>query len=257
MIREQTTSRIGNRGSSIHENWTMGLATQIISSLEEWYIVGSILPKGLLLLNQANFVFTSSPRSFNAMSKSSEHSQVSKLRPPTHVITTNDQLTSKAVILKRRPATWTTYDGDQMAFDVIYTTSQFPTSLNELQDMAAHDAVMASGALGLVRPDGTVCRVVDFAPGYQTMMHRTQSLDYGIVIEGSVILILDSGEEQTLGRGDTVVQRGTNHAWRNPSTTEWARMVFTLQSSQPIVVNGRTLSEDLGSGTTGIPASGS
>lgn len=231
--------------------------TEIISSLEEWYIVGIVLPKYLLLLNQANFVFATSPHGFNAMSKPKEHSQVSKLRPPTHVITTNDPLTRKAVILKTRPASWTTYDGDQMAFDVIYTTCQFPTSLNGLRDMAAHDAVMASGTLGLVRPGGTVCRVVDFAPGYQTMMHRTQSLDYGIVIEGSVILVLDSGEEQVLGRGDTVVQRGTNHAWRNPSATEWARIVFMLQSSQPIDVNGRILSEDLGSGTTGIPASGS
>ena len=51
-----------------------------------------------------------------------------------------------------------------------------------------------SGKLGLVNPKGTVCRVVDFAPGYECMMHRTQSLDFGVVLEGKVEMLLDSGD---------------------------------------------------------------
>lgn len=58
------------------------------------------------------------------------------------------------------------------------------------------------------------------------MMHRTETLDYGIVTEGEVWMMLD-GEEVQLKRGDIVVQRGTNHAWSN-RTEQLARMVFIL-----------------------------
>ena len=58
------------------------------------------------------------------------------------------------------------------------------------------------------------------------LMHRTQTLDYGIVTEGEVWLVLDE-EEVHLKRGDVVVQRGTNHAWSN-RTDAMARMVFIL-----------------------------
>ena len=58
------------------------------------------------------------------------------------------------------------------------------------------------------------------------LMHRTQTLDYGIVTEGEVWLALDQ-EEVHLQRGDVVVQRGTNHAWSN-RTEQMARMVFIL-----------------------------
>jgi quercetin dioxygenase-like cupin family protein len=58
-------------------------------------------------------------------------------------------------------------------------------------------------------------------------MHRTESIDYGIVLEGAIVLSLDDGSETLLGPGDVVVQRGTDHAWEN-RTDEAARMVFVL-----------------------------
>lgn len=58
------------------------------------------------------------------------------------------------------------------------------------------------------------------------LMHRTETLDYGIVTEGEVWLVLDD-EDVHLKRGDIVVQRGTNHAWSN-RTENMARMVFIL-----------------------------
>lgn len=66
------------------------------------------------------------------------------------------------------------------------------------------------------------------------LMHRTETLDYGIVTEGEVWLVLDDQEVQ-LKRGDVVVQRGTNHAWSN-RTEAMARMVF-------ILLDGRYASE--------------
>jgi len=57
-------------------------------------------------------------------------------------------------------------------------------------------------------------------------MHRTKTVDYGIVISGEIYLVLDK-EETLLKAGDIVVQRGTNHAWSNRSS-EPCRMAFIL-----------------------------
>lgn len=58
------------------------------------------------------------------------------------------------------------------------------------------------------------------------LMHRTESIDYGILIQGELILVLDD-EEVVLRPGSVVVQRGTNHAWANRSG-RMARMLFVL-----------------------------
>lgn len=60
------------------------------------------------------------------------------------------------------------------------------------------------------------------------MMHRTESVDYGIVVFGEITLVLDDGSETHLQAGDVVVQRGTDHAWENRSPTNPARMAFIL-----------------------------
>ena len=58
------------------------------------------------------------------------------------------------------------------------------------------------------------------------LMHRTESVDYGVVIEGELTLVLDDSEVQ-LKAGSVVVQRGTNHAWANRSGRP-CRMLFVL-----------------------------
>ncbi|KXL42960.1 hypothetical protein M433DRAFT_149943 [Acidomyces richmondensis BFW] len=183
--------------------------------------------------------------------------QLSPLPGPTAYITGHDSSSGQAIIHSRRPVHWQKYDDDKLNMGVAYTTS-FPPDLNADADVKAHDAAMAAsgGKLGLVVAGGTVLRYVDFAPGYECMMHRTQSVDYGIVLEGRVISVLDSGEEVEMGRGDVMVQRATMHAWKNPSTTEWARMIFVLQDCKPLYVGGKRMGEDLGKGTEGIPGSG-
>ena len=76
-------------------------------------------------------------------------------------------------------------------------------------------------------PNGTIIRVVDLEPGSRSPMHRTETTDYGVVLTGDVVLVLDDGSETPLRAGDMVVQRGTDHAWVNPGD-EPARMVFVL-----------------------------
>jgi mannose-6-phosphate isomerase-like protein (cupin superfamily) len=58
------------------------------------------------------------------------------------------------------------------------------------------------------------------------LMHRTETIDYGIVLEGEITLILDDGET-TVRAGEIVVQRGTSHAWVNRSSSN-ARIAFIL-----------------------------
>ncbi|KAI6899659.1 hypothetical protein KC327_g16613 [Hortaea werneckii] len=184
--------------------------------------------------------------------------QLSQSLPgPTAYLTGHNDESGKAILHSKRPVEWQQYDEGKLGMSVAFTT-QFPADLNSNADIQSHDAKMAAagGKLGLVSGGGTVLRYVDFAPGYECMMHRTQSVDYGIVLEGTIVSVLDSGEEQEMKRGDVMVQRATMHAWKNPSRTEWARMIFCLQDCKPVYVGGQRFGEDLGRGTEGVPASG-
>jgi quercetin dioxygenase-like cupin family protein len=75
-------------------------------------------------------------------------------------------------------------------------------------------------------PNGTKIRINEFPPGVVSPVHRTQSVDYGIVLDGEVVLVLDESET-TLRAGDVAVQRGTSHRWEN-RTGQTARMAFIL-----------------------------
>jgi quercetin dioxygenase-like cupin family protein len=135
-------------------------------------------------------------------------------------------------------------DGDA-AFSLGYTSAGFPVDLNKDADLDVYERYMDK-APGITISNGTVLRYVDMSPGLLSPMHRTVSLDYGVVLEGEVELVLDSGETRLMKRGDVAIQRGTNHAWRNTSKTEWARMMYVLQPSQPLNVAGQKLGEDYG-----------
>jgi len=134
---------------------------------------------------------------------------------------------------------------DNMGFALSYTTRGFPVDLSNDEDVKYYETFL-SNPPGLTISNGTVLRHVDFVPGKPCAMHRTVSLDYGVVLEGEIICELDSGETRHMKRGDVCIQRGTMHAWRNPSETEWCRMLFVLQPCQPIEIGGKKLVEELG-----------
>ncbi len=83
-------------------------------------------------------------------------------------------------------------------------------------------------AFTIMPPEGHLLRIIDIHPlsqgGRRTVMHRTSTLDYVVVIEGEVVLILEDGEV-VLRPSDTAVQRGTNHAWENRAD-RMARVAF-------------------------------
>ncbi|KAL1864815.1 hypothetical protein Plec18167_009647 [Paecilomyces lecythidis] len=168
------------------------------------------------------------------------------LRPHSRFITTHNapgQATFSDAIPE--PAPVRRVMGGEMEFSLMYTTPSFPVSMANDQDIKTYQGYLKN-APAITIPGGTVCRTVDFPPDYTSPMHRTPSCDFGIVIEGEVELVLDSGETRLLKRGDVAVQRGTNHAWHNTSKDSWARMFYVLQSAEKLVVGGKELQEDEG-----------
>lgn len=159
---------------------------------------------------------------------------------------TDHDAAGKAIFSSQIPADqpWRRIDATAN-FALNYTTSRYPVSFKDNADISAYAANLTASP-GLVVPGGSVLRVVDIAPGGRSAMHRTVSIDYGVVLEGEVHLELDSGETRLMRRGDISIQRGTNHAWRNASDTAWGRMMYVLLESEPLEIAGKALGEDLG-----------
>lgn len=124
---------------------------------------------------------------------------------------------------------WTNFK-DAAQFGVAYTSTGLPVDLKGDKDIQNYQNVMKNG-LTLAQENGTVLRIVDMTPGHSAPMHLTKSIDYGVVLEGQVEAIMDSGETRICNRGDIVVQRNTNHSWRNCSPTQTARMLYVLIDS--------------------------
>jgi len=85
-----------------------------------------------------------------------------------------------------------------------------------VEEAAAHFAEIGAGHASNAAKEGA----------RHALMHRTETIDYGIVIEGELVLIMDEGET-TVYPGDIVIQRGTNHGWANRSDKN-CRIVFVL-----------------------------
>jgi quercetin dioxygenase-like cupin family protein len=87
---------------------------------------------------------------------------------------------------------------------------------------------------------GTVVRITEFAPGSPKFMHRTETVDYAILLKGECDLELDDGKTVHLTQGDIVVQRGTIHAWVN-NGTEPCAFAFILIDADPVEMAGQKL----------------
>lgn len=101
---------------------------------------------------------------------------------------------------------------------------EFPPEGEEIRKLSGADAAAKFKSMG----DEKASTSVEGAP--HPLMHRTQTVDYGIVLEGEITLVLDRGET-TIQAGDIVIQCGTNHAWANRSG-KICRMAFILIDGQ-------------------------
>ena len=89
------------------------------------------------------------------------------------------------------------------------------------------------------RDNGTVFRVIEYGPGVTPRNHRTNSIDYAVVLSGEIDMELDA-EVVTLRAGDVLVQRGTVHNWVNRSSAPCV-IAFVLIDARPVEHAGKPL----------------
>ena len=115
---------------------------------------------------------------------------------------------------------------------IVWSTTSFPVD-NSGNDDESLRIVTAPGA------QGTIFRVIKYEPGVAPRNHRTDSIDYAVVISGEIDMEMD-GSTVHLKAGDVLVQRGTIHNWINRGA-EPCIIAFVLIGAPPVERRGRTL----------------
>ena len=122
-------------------------------------------------------------------------------------------------------------------FLLMWTTATVPADNNDTTDGRTRD-------VGTTLKGGSAFRIVDMLPGCESPFHRTSSIDYGIVLEGEIELELEDGRKRTVGKHGVIIQRGTNHLWRN-NTAKPCRIAFVLIEAPFYLHEGQPLPEHL------------
>jgi quercetin dioxygenase-like cupin family protein len=115
---------------------------------------------------------------------------------------------------------------------VVWTTESFPVNNTGDSDEGLRK-------VGTTLKNGTVFRVIEFAPGVAPRNHRTDSIDYAIVVSGEIDMEIEDSVVH-LSAGDVLVQRGTIHNWINRGT-EPCVMAFILIDAKPVEADGKVL----------------
>jgi len=116
---------------------------------------------------------------------------------------------------------------------VVWSTKGFPVDNDGFADPTA-------GEFKTTVEGGTVFRIVRYEPGVSPRNHRTDSIDYAVVISGEIDMELDNGVVAHLKQGDVLVQRGTIHNWVNRGK-EVCVIAFVLISAKPVSAGGKRL----------------
>jgi quercetin dioxygenase-like cupin family protein len=111
----------------------------------------------------------------------------------------------------------------------LWSTSSTPATIAIGEDIP-DPATESSSAIPPV--SGSRFVIMDYPPGNIGTMHRTETLDYVVVLSGEIDMVMDDSTIK-LRAGDTLVQRGTNHAWHNRGI-ENARLAVVLVSAEPL-----------------------
>ena len=115
---------------------------------------------------------------------------------------------------------------------VVWTTEGFPADNTGEEDAGLRKT-------GTTLDNGTVFRILELAPGVRPRNHRTDSIDYAVVMSGEVDMELDDTTVHLMA-GDVLVQRGTIHNWVNRGT-EPCVIAFVLIAAKPATVGDKVL----------------
>jgi mannose-6-phosphate isomerase-like protein (cupin superfamily) len=170
--------------------------------------------------------------------------------PPIRRVVTGDDPKGNSRIVEDAPATSVRNVAARPGYRAVnvWRTEQAPAKITAPDTTSNHQGILPPR-------NGTILRIIDFPPepqdaselkrqidstfggiykdalhdhrpGKHPGMHRTETVDYAIVLEGEIWAVMDEGET-LLRAGDVLIQRGTNHAWANRSQ-ETARIAFVL-----------------------------
>ena len=148
-------------------------------------------------------------------------------------VVTGHDANGKAVVKIDEPVKNITQNRPGANAAVIWSTDKFPTDNTDEFDGSQRK-------VGTSVDTGTVFRVVQFNPGVAPRNHRTDSIDYAVVMSGEIDMVLDDGVIVRLKAGDVMVQRGTIHNWIN-NGKEPCQIAFVLVGAKPVTAGGKTL----------------
>jgi quercetin dioxygenase-like cupin family protein len=157
-------------------------------------------------------------------------------RLPIRRVVTGHDANNVAKVLIDAPATNSKYPDSGVVSTLMWCTDGAPAAIpigESIEDMGAR--IMGTPP----SPNGTRFAVIDFPPGNDPHMHRTETVDYVIVIEGEIEMDMDNSTVK-LKQGDVMIQRGTNHAWANRGDKP-ARLAFVLVDARPIGIGNPVL----------------
>src|ERR1700751_3333232 len=151
-----------------------------------------------------------------------------KLPPIRRVVTGHDR-NNVAKVIMDGPATNAKAGASGATSTLIWTTDSTPADCpvgEDSEDLGAR-------IIGTPPPEnGSRFAVITFPPGNPGRMHRTETIDYVVVMEGELDMDMDDSTVK-LRAGDVMVQRGTNHAWVNRGK-QVARAAFVLIDAKPL-----------------------
>jgi quercetin dioxygenase-like cupin family protein len=116
---------------------------------------------------------------------------------------------------------------------VVWSTKGFPVDNDDFNDPT-------KASFKTTVEGGSVFRIVRYEPGVSPRNHRTDSIDYAVVMSGAIEMELDDGVVAKLKAGDVLVQRGTIHNWVNRGP-EVCVVAFVLISAKPVTADGKPL----------------
>ena len=149
--------------------------------------------------------------------------------PPIRRVVTGHDAANVAKIVLDAPATNAKFPQPGLVSTMMWCTNSAPATM----PVGERPEDMGARILGTAPPkQGTRFAVIDFPPGNHPHMHRTETIDYVIVIEGEIEMDMDNSTV-VLKAGDIMIQRGTNHAWAN-RTDKRARVAFVLIDAEPL-----------------------
>ena len=146
------------------------------------------------------------------------------------VVTGHDKK-GKAIVLSDETLTEPVTFRPGMDSYIAWSTNRLPAD-NSIDQPSKVTATTVEG--------GSVFRIIHYSPGVAPRDHRTESIDYAVVLSGAIDMELDDGVTVNLKAGEVLVQRGTIHNWVNHGPEDCV-MAFVLIAAKPLQIGAQSL----------------